>query len=125
MLRRPAAPDLTAAQLAALRVVERDRVSLGGLAEHLGQPKSTTSVLVKRLERRGLLRRRRDPEDERRLAIVITAEGRRRVADDRVLDSTRLAAALRALPRSDRAKLLDGLERVAEAAERRAAASHR
>jgi DNA-binding MarR family transcriptional regulator len=118
-------PDLTAAQRAALRVVAREQVSLGGLAERLDLPKSTTSVLVKRLERRGLLRRRRDSEDERRLAIVITPKGRRRVADDRVLDSTRLTAALRALPRSARAKLLDGLERVADAAERRAAVSRR
>jgi DNA-binding MarR family transcriptional regulator len=105
-----------------LRAVESEGNSLGGLAAHLGRPKSTTSVLVKRLERRGLLRRRRDPGDERRLVIVRTAEGRRRVADDRVLDRTRLTAALRALPRADRAKMLDGLERVAEAAERRAAA---
>lgn len=125
VLRRPPAPDLAAPEMAVLRAVEGDGVSLGGLAAHLGRPKSTTSVLVKRLERRGLLRRRRDPDDERRLAIVSTAEGRRRVADDRVLDRTRLTAALRALPRADRAKMLDGIERVAEAAEHRAATPRR
>jgi hypothetical protein len=51
------------------------------------------SVAVKDLERRGFVRRRRDARDERRLAIVLTAEGRRRAA------------------------LLDGFEALAEAAE--------
>lgn len=124
-LHRPEAPDLSAHELGVLHEIAAEGVTLGRLAEHLGQPKSTTSVLVKRLERRGFLRRRRDPDDERRLSIVATAEGRRRVTADRALDPTGLTAALRALPRTDRTALLDGLERVADAAEHREAASRR
>jgi DNA-binding MarR family transcriptional regulator len=104
-------------------VGEGDGVTLGSLARHLALPKSSTSVVVKGLERRGFLRRRRDQNDERRLAIVLTAEGRRRVTADRLLDPARLTTALRALPRSDRARLLVGLERVADAAERRGTAA--
>jgi hypothetical protein len=45
---------------------------------HLGLPKSTASVIVKGLSRRGLVRRRRDTADERHLSITLT-KGRRRI----------------------------------------------
>ena len=45
------------------------------LAEHLALPKSTASVVVKDLERRGFVRRARDERDERRLAIVLSDAG--------------------------------------------------
>ena len=59
---------------------------LTALARHLALPKSTASVVVKDLERRGFVERARDARDERRLAIVLSAEGRARVADDTVLE---------------------------------------
>jgi MarR family transcriptional regulator, organic hydroperoxide resistance regulator len=93
-------------------------VALIDLARHLALPKSTASVVVKDLERRGFVRRRRDTRDERRLAIVLTAEGQRRVAADTVLEPERLARALAALPARRRAALLDAVEELADAAER-------
>jgi DNA-binding MarR family transcriptional regulator len=93
-------------------------VALMDLARHLALPKSTASVVVKDLERRGFVRRRRDARDERRLAIVLTAEGRRRVAADTVLEPDRLARALAALPAVRRGALLDAVEELADAAER-------
>ena len=92
-------------------------VALTDIARHLLLPKSTASVAVKDLERRGFVRRRRDARDERRLAIVLTAEGRRRVAADTVLEPERLARALAALPPPRRAALLAGFEALADAAE--------
>ena len=64
------------------------------------------------------MRRRRDSRDERRLAIVLTAEGQRRVAADTVLEPDRLARALAALPEARRIALLDAVEELAETAER-------
>jgi DNA-binding MarR family transcriptional regulator len=93
-------------------------VPLTWLARHLALPKSTASVLVKDLARRGFVQRARDPADERRLALVLTAKGRRRVEADSVLEPEPLAAALAALPERRRAALLRGMERLAEAAER-------
>ena len=93
-------------------------VALIDLAQHLALPKSTASVVVKDLERRGFVRRRRDARDERRLAIVLTAEGRRRVAADTVLEPRPLAQALDALAAGRRAELLDAIEALADAAER-------
>ncbi|MGQ0804833.1 MAG: MarR family transcriptional regulator [Actinomycetota bacterium] len=117
-LHRPDDPDLSQHELEVLHHVGAGGVALTWLAGHLALPKSTTSVLVKDLERRGFLRRRRDRHDERRLAIELTSEGRRRVDADRVLDPGRLRAALRALPASERTALVTSLERVAAAAEK-------
>ncbi len=118
-LRRPADPDLAPDELTLLHRLasEPDGVALTWLAAHLGRPKSTTSVLVKDLERRGFVRRTRRTDDERRLEIALTATGRARVAADRLLDPDRLAAALRTLPPPGREQLLAGLEGLARAVE--------
>lgn len=117
-LNRPDDPDLSQHERRLLHhVPAAGGVSLTWLAAHLALPKSTTSVLVKSLERRGFVRRTRDPEDERRLAIVLTEEGRRRVEADTVLDPERLRAALAALAPGERRSLLAVLELLARAAE--------
>jgi DNA-binding MarR family transcriptional regulator len=92
-------------------------VALSWLARHLALPKSTTSVLLKDLERRGFVKRARDARDERRLAVVLTGEGQRRVGADTVLEPGRLAQALARLPARRRASLLAGMEALAAAAE--------
>lgn len=119
-LRSPADLDLASNERELLRRVGNTPgdVALTWLAADLGWPKSTTSVLVKDLERRGWLVRARRDDDERRLAIGLTAAGRARVAADRILDPRRLAAALRTLSPAAREQLLDGLDELAGAAER-------
>jgi MarR family transcriptional regulator, organic hydroperoxide resistance regulator len=92
-------------------------VPLGVVAHHLGIPKSSASERVKSLERRGFLTRSRNPEDERRLSIVLTDMGVARVRRDSVLDLVRLAAALKKIPAEDKRALLAGLERLAAAAD--------
>jgi DNA-binding MarR family transcriptional regulator len=91
-------------------------IPLGAVARHLGIPKSSASEQVKSLQRRGFLIRHRDPEDERRLSIVLTDAGLARVRQDSVLDLVRLAAALKKISAEDRRALLTGLERLAAAA---------
>jgi DNA-binding MarR family transcriptional regulator len=92
-------------------------IPLGVVAHHLGIPKSSASEQVKSLERRGFLTRRRDPDDERRLSIVLTAVGVARMRQDSVLDLVQLAAALKKLSVEDRRTLLAGLERLVTAAD--------
>ena len=91
-------------------------IPLGDVARHLGIPKSSASERVKSLERRGFLTRRRDPSDERRLAIVLTEAGVARLRSDSILDLGRLGAALKNLSPTQRAALFDGLDRLAAAA---------
>jgi DNA-binding MarR family transcriptional regulator len=72
---------------------------------------------VKSLAARGFVERARDPEDERRLAIRLTEQGRRTVERDTVLRPDALAEAMARLDPEMRAAMLAGLERLAEAAE--------
>jgi DNA-binding MarR family transcriptional regulator len=62
--------------LVMLALWERDCRSLRNLAETLALDPGTLSPLVKRLEGAGLVRRERDPKDERLLAVTLTPAGR-------------------------------------------------
>jgi DNA-binding MarR family transcriptional regulator len=62
--------------LAMLALWQYDRLSLKELAALLHLEPATTSPLVRRLEAMRLVRRERDPDDERALAIVLTDAGR-------------------------------------------------
>jgi DNA-binding MarR family transcriptional regulator len=116
-LNRPDDPELSQHERQVLHhVTPAGGVALTWLAGHLGLPKSTTSVLVKSLAARGFVERSRDPEDERRLAIRLTRKGRAVVDADTVLRPDALAEAMAKLDAHTRKGLLDGLERLAEAA---------
>ncbi|MER5299598.1 MarR family winged helix-turn-helix transcriptional regulator [Streptomyces lasiicapitis] len=54
----------------------RDESTVRALVEELQLDYNTLSPLLKRLEARGLVERRRRPDDERSVAVVLTAEGR-------------------------------------------------
>lgn len=71
-------PGLTTAQVALLVVVEaRGSLTQRAAAAELGLVESAVTALVGRLVDRGLLARRRDPEDGRAWALQPTASGRR------------------------------------------------
>lgn len=54
---------------------EHDVVSVGDLGERLHLDSGTLTPLLKRMERDGFVTRRRDPEDERRVLIMLTPHG--------------------------------------------------
>jgi DNA-binding MarR family transcriptional regulator len=87
-------------------------VTLHWLADHLLLPKSTTSVLVKDLERRGFVRRERRLDNQRELSISLSDVGAQRVAEWTVLDTEELARVLVALPASELDAAIETLERV-------------
>jgi DNA-binding MarR family transcriptional regulator len=117
-LMKPDDPDLSQHERQLLHHIPADgAISLSELAAHLALPKSSASVVVKSLARRGFLRRARDESDERRLRIQLTGEGRRRVQQDTVLEPELLAAALGRLPERRRRELLRALEALADAAD--------
>jgi DNA-binding MarR family transcriptional regulator len=55
---------------------ERDDVSLNDVARRARLDPAAVTPLLKRLEARGLVARRRSSEDERRLVVTVTQEGR-------------------------------------------------
>ena len=71
--------QLTYPQYLAMLVLWEDDasvVSVGELGERLRLDSGTLTPLLKRLELRGLVSRDRDPHDERRVLIALTATGR-------------------------------------------------
>ena len=120
-LHRGDEPDLSQHERQLLHHVPLEGgVQLNHVAWHLALPKSTASALVKDLERRGFLTRRRDPADERRLAIRLTPKGHERVKADSVLDLQRLGAALGELSQDERRALVEALEKLAQGLQQRA-----
>lgn len=77
-------------------------ITAGQLATQLHADPGTISTALARLERRGLVARRRDPRDKRRVALGLTAAGR---ALDRPAEGTVEAAVERLLATTDEASL--------------------
>ncbi|MDQ0313955.1 MarR family winged helix-turn-helix transcriptional regulator [Amorphus orientalis] len=65
--------------------------SVGGLGEKLYLDSGTLTPLLKRLEQAGLVSRRRDPEDERRVLVDLTEKGAALRADAAEVPATMLA----------------------------------
>jgi DNA-binding MarR family transcriptional regulator len=107
--------DLTPRQLAVLiTVAHNEGLSQTGLVERTGIDRSTLADIVRRMQRKGLLQRRRTKEDARAYAVKLTDEGRRvlRVAeplarrvDERILD---------ALPTKQREQFIDDLQAIVD-----------
>ena len=101
---------LAAEQRSALSVVYfAGPIRMGALAaaERVGAPAMTRTVLI--LESAGLVRRSRDPLDDRAVLVAVTRKGGETVAkgrDDRV---RRIAAALRVMPAESRRRLRAGV----------------
>jgi MarR family transcriptional regulator, temperature-dependent positive regulator of motility len=102
--------DLTPRQLAVLlTVANNEGLSQTGLVDRTGIDRSTLADIVRRMQRKGLLQRRRTKEDARAYAVKLTDEGRRvlrtaeplsKRVDDRILE---------ALPAKQREQFVDDL----------------
>ncbi|WCL54511.1 MarR family winged helix-turn-helix transcriptional regulator [Gimibacter soli] len=69
--------DLTYPQYLVMMVLwEKDGVIVSDICDALALETATVTPLLKRLETRGLLDRRRSSEDERQVIVSLTAEGR-------------------------------------------------
>jgi DNA-binding MarR family transcriptional regulator len=62
-------------QLAVLFMIREGVISPASIAQRLGISRAVVTGLLDRLEERGLIRREPDPDDRRRLRIVLTAAG--------------------------------------------------
>jgi DNA-binding MarR family transcriptional regulator len=107
--------DLTPRQLAVLvTVAQNEGLSQTGLVDRTGIDRSTLADIVRRMQRKGLLHRRRTKEDARAYAVKLTDEGRRvlrsaeptsKRVDDRILE---------ALPSKQREQFIDDLQLIIE-----------
>ena len=108
--------DLTPPQAGLLRVVAAGPGrSQQVLATQLGTPASRLVALVDGLEQRGVLERRRNPDDRRLHAVHVTAAGEALVADLGRAAREHERAVLAPLERAERDVLIDLLGRLATA----------
>jgi len=89
---------------------ENPEACLSDLAEHLIVGPPTASKLVDDLVGRGLLKRSPRPSDRRRLALAITAAGRRMLKTAARPARDRMSRLLARLPARDLARVRAGLE---------------
>ena len=72
--------DLTARQYAILRVVSKsNRPSQTDIVGATGIDRSTVAEMTRRLAKKGLVRRRRNQDDARAFAVLLTAAGRQMI----------------------------------------------
>jgi DNA-binding MarR family transcriptional regulator len=104
---------VTAQQRLAVRCVGKyPGVTAGQLAALLHVDPGTASVMLKRLEEKGVIERRYDPRDKRRVALGLTAKGRQ---IDRPMEGTVEEAAERLINEispADVARVAAMLERL-------------
>jgi DNA-binding MarR family transcriptional regulator len=120
-LRRPLETEmsrggLTAPQTAAMRVVvRRHGISLRDLSREVGLAHSTVSGIVDRLEKRGIVERRPDPEDGR-TSRIFPAAAVTQFVRERIPQLTRgpLQAALERAAQKERAEIVRALRRLRE-----------
>lgn len=100
--------------LRAIRDLEIDEVTLAAVAEAVQLTPSTTSGIVDRLVKAGLVDRARSERDRRRIHLTLTDEGQARLADmPRPLQEAFLDR-LAALPREQQEQLLSSLDTLVE-----------
>ena len=112
---RIAGLDLTPPQAGLLRAIAGDPGrSQQALAQHMGTPPTRLVALVDGLEHRGLLERRRNPDDRRLNAVHLTEAGRELLRTLGRVAREHDDAVLAALDPHQRAQLLELLSRVAD-----------
>jgi DNA-binding MarR family transcriptional regulator len=110
---------ISAAQLFVLHeVAATGEASINELAARTLTHQSSVSLVVTRLERAGLVVRRRHGRDRRRTRVVLTPAGRRRLARAPEVLQVRLLASLARLTPPERSTLARALEKLVDAVEK-------
>ena len=114
-LRKYGAREMSVPQYRTLGFVYRNEgASLSELADHVGLTLSTMSTLVDGLAAQGLVNRRENPEDRRRMTLTLTQLGRNRHEAAREAAMVSLEEMLRELSPSDRATVTRAMQVLRE-----------
>ena len=114
-LRKYGAKEMSVPQFRTLGFVYRNEgASLSEVADHIGLTLPTMSMLVDGLVVRGLINRREDPQDRRRITLALTNAGRTRLESARSATTANLEQKLRELSVSDRATVTAAMRLLRE-----------
>ena len=115
-MRRGAGETLSVPQFRVLAFLGRNPgASLSAMAGFVGVTVPTASAAVERLVRRGLVTRRGDPRERRRVQLGLTPAGTSLLRRAGAGARARIAARLAALPTAERVALARGLELLRDA----------
>ena len=93
-------------------VRQEEDVHPGDLAEKLSLVPGRMTDILKTLEKKGMIRRERDPEDRRRVLVRITPKGARSVTERREQIRVQYSGLYEALGLNDTVKLIELLHKV-------------
>ena len=93
-------------------VRQQEDVHPGDLAEKLSLVPGRMTDILKTLEKKGMIRRERDPEDRRRVLVRITPKGARSVTERREQIRAQYSGLYEALGLDDTVKLIELLHKV-------------
>jgi DNA-binding MarR family transcriptional regulator len=96
------AAELTLAQVRVMRRLAKQPQSLGQLGAELALAPPSMTRLVDRLEERGLIGRRRDADDRRKVVATLTDEGRQLLSAIPFLEGTAIRLAVERMKPADR-----------------------
>ncbi len=110
-MRSQRTPDVSLPQFRTLGFLSRhEGASLSGVAEHIGLTLPSISKMIDGLVKRGLVSRETFPQDRRRVALKLTAQGRATWQSARQVTQAHLAQRLEALPASERAAVMSAMQ---------------
>ena len=89
-------------------------LSLGELSAKINRDKSTTTALVKKLEKNGLIEIKKDSADNRRKIIALTKEGSQFTLKTQDLSRQLLDTAWRSFSADEKKQLVELLNRMSE-----------
>jgi len=106
---------LTTSQLVVLELLrDRGEMNIGAIADAVGLTQGTVTNMIVRLERRGLVARRRGAKDRRQVKTRLVFEGEQLLADAPTLLQTRFLRQFQRLPDWEKHGILSSLMRLAE-----------
>lgn len=114
--------EITLTQVQVLRALRDGPQTLGRLGQANGLSATSVTRLVDRLERRGLVSRRRESEDRRLVQVHLEPTGERLLGEIRVIRGSDIHQAVDAMTSAERRQLTASLRRLVELA--RGAAAH-
>lgn len=103
---------LTSPQLIVLHDIGGREVSVGDLAQRVSLSQATITGILDRLERRGIVARRRDDGDKRRVLARLTPAGARVLAEAPPMLQHAFVERFARLAGAEQAQLIAALERV-------------
>ncbi len=108
--------EITLTQVQVLRALRGNPKTLGKLGQSIGLSPTSTTRVVDRLERRGLVSRRRDSEDRRLVQLHLEPAGERLMGEIRVMRGSDVHLAVEAMTSHERNQLTTSLQRLVELA---------